>query len=643
MNESTPRHAATRAVAFTAVALEDGFWAPRQRAVRDSTLPFLYGQHEKFGMVDALDVHAPAGPLSIPFLHKPATPVMYWDSDWGKWIETAGYVLSLQRDPKLEAQVDAIIDKIALAQEADGYFNTYFQRRAPDKKWSNLRDWHELYCAGHLIEGAVAYAAATGKTKLLDVMRRYVDHIDRRFGPGPGQQRGYCGHEEIELALVKLHRFTGEARYLKLARYFIDERGRQPHYFEQEMRARGEEITSWFHRTYEYNQSHRPVREQDKVVGHAVRAMYLYSAMADLAAEDGDAGLHAACERLWQDLTTKRLYVTGGLGPSATNEGFTRDYDLPNESAYAETCAAVGLVFWSHRMLLATGESRFADVMERALYNGAASGLSLSGDRFFYDNPLASRGGHERWTWHRCPCCPANIGRLVASVGQYVCSTDDTTLSVHLYARCRIDARVGEHAVKLRQETEFPWQGVVTMTLDLAAPASFALRLRIPDWSPDVTISVNGTRLDAAGPRDRGYLRLERSWAPGDVVRLDLAMPVRPLWARSELHFDIARTALQRGPFIYCVEEADTGVDVECIAIDAKATPETRFEPALLGGVMTLSVPALVIQKPASGDALYLDHPPSSRRTTVKAIPYPVWAHRASGTMAVWLRTIGDG
>ena len=288
------------AVPFTAVSFEDGFWAPRQAAVRDATIPFLHRQYEQAGIFAALDVHAPADPLPIPYEvtpigTKPATPVMYWDSDIGKWIEAAAYTLATQRDARLEATIDDIVARIEAAQEPDGYFNSYFQRRAPEAKWSNLRDWHELYCAGHLMEGAVAYAAATGKRRLLDAMARYADLIARTFGRGEGQRRGYCGHEEIELALVKLARFTGEPRYMDLARSFIDERGRQPHYFDTEARARGSDPAAWYHRIYEYNQSHVPVREQDKVVGHAVRAMYLYSAMADLAAEDADQGLRDAC------------------------------------------------------------------------------------------------------------------------------------------------------------------------------------------------------------------------------------------------------------------------------------------------------------------------------------------------------------
>jgi DUF1680 family protein len=632
---------AMQAVPFTAVSFQDGFWAPRQAAVRDATIPFLHRQYEQAGIFAALDVHAPADPLPIPYEvtpigTKPATPVMYWDSDIGKWIEAAAYTLATQRDARLEATIDDIVARIEAAQEPDGYFNSYFQRRAPEAKWSNLRDWHELYCAGHLMEGAVAYAAATGKRRLLDAMCRYADLIARTFGRGEGQRRGYCGHEEIELALVKLARFTGEPRYMDLARSFIDERGRQPHYFDTEARARGSDPAAWYHGSYEYNQSHVPVREQDKVVGHAVRAMYLYSAMADLAAEDADQGLPDACVRLWRDLTQKRLYVTGGLGPSWTNEGFTRDYDLPNETAYAETCAAVGLVFWAHRMLLLTGESGYADVMERALYNGAVSGISREGDRFFYENRLASRGGTERWTWHRCPCCPANIARLVASLGQYVASVGPDGLSLHLYGQGRLTATVGAAEVVLRQTTRFPWDGDVEIAVDPPRPMHFALRLRVPDWAGSAGITVNGEVVPAA--LERGYVRIAREWTPGDRVSLSLAMPVRRLSARPELAFDLGRVALQRGPFIYCVEEADAGGDVERLALDLSAPIGARFEPDLLGGIGTLSVPARTVSDRGWGEQLYRDTAPELNPMTVRAIPYPLWAHRGAGSMAVWLR-----
>src|SRR5262245_51541409 len=481
-----PRH---RPVPFTAVEIGDRLWSQRQRVVLERTVPFLYHQCEKIGMIEALDVTAPPGPLAFPYKNNgTSTTVMYWDSDIAKWIETASYSLATRADPELDARIDDVIARITKAQQSDGYFNSFFQRREPAKQWTNLRDWHELYCAGHLIEAAVAHAQATGKNTLLDAMRRYADHIERRFGRGPNQKRGYCGHEEIELALVKLYRLTAERRYLDLARYFIDERGRQPHYFDIEARARGEDPADYWHRTYEYSQSHVAVREQDRVVGHAVRAMYLYSAMADLAAEFDDVSLLQACRRLWSDLTGKRLYLTGGLGPSAGNEGFTTDYDLPHETAYAETGACVGLVFWAHRMALLEGDGRYADVMEQALYNNALSGLSLDGERFLYDNPLASRGTHNRWVWHRCPCCPPNIARLIASLGSYVYSTAARELAVHLYVENRARFEIDGVAVAVNQTTDYPWDGAVTIAIDPAHPVDFTLRLRLPGWCRSVEL-----------------------------------------------------------------------------------------------------------------------------------------------------------
>lgn len=623
-------------VPFTAVELQDALWAPRQRSVRTGTIPFLFRQSEQYGVFEALNVHLPPGPLSVPFNGRPTTPVMYWDSDIGKWIEMASYTLATHYDPELDAEIDSIVARIGKAQLPDGYFNTYFIRREPAKRWSNLRDWHELYCAGHLIEAAVAHAQATGKTSLLDIMCRYADHIATVFGPGTSQRRGYCGHPEIELALMRLYRHTGEKRYLDLARYFVDERGRQPHYFDQEARARGEEPKDYFHSNYQYSQSHMPVREQTQVVGHAVRAMYLYSAMADLAGEAGDGALRAACGRLWADLTGKRLYVTGGLGPSARNEGFTTDYDLPNETAYAETCAAIGLIFWAHRLLQIDGDSRYADVMELALYNGAVSGLARDGEHFFYDNPLASRGDHHRWQWHRCPCCPANIGRLVASLGQYVYSAGRDEAAVHLYIQGRAEMTLAGTRIAISQETNYPWAGDVTIGVDPQREADFTLRLRVPGWCRSVTVSVNGKPVDVAANLDRGYVQLRRRWQAADKVALVLDMPISRVYAHPDVRADAGRTALKRGPIVYCLEAVDHKVPLHRIALPRDARLQPRFEPDLLGGVGTLVGDAVATHP--SGETLYTGAPPSVEPVAIRAVPYHLWDHREPGEMTVWIR-----
>ncbi len=657
-----------RAVPFTAVEFRDGLWAPRQRAVREHTVPFLHAQYEKNGLFEALDVDSPPGPLRIPFNNRPNTAVMYWDSDIAKWIEMASYTLALHPDPALDARIDELVAQIARAQRPDGYFNTYFIRREPAKRWTNLRDWHELYCAGHLIEAAVAHAQATGKTALVDVVRRYADYIGTVFGPGPGQRRGYCGHPEIELALIKLHRFTGERRYLELAKFFVDERGRQPHYFDAEAIARGEDPAAQYYGTYEYSQSHLPVREQREVVGHAVRAMYLYSAMADLAGDCGDADLLRACQRLWTDLTTKRLYVTGGLGPSARNEGFTADYDLPNETAYAETCAAVGLVFWAHRMLLTECDGRYADMLELALYNGALSGLSVDGRQFFYDNPLASRGDHRRWTWHRCPCCPPNIGRLIASLGGYMYSIAPGEVGVHLYAASQARFPVDGVSLLLQQQTRYPWDGAISIRIEPQRPVEFGLRLRIPGWCRNARVSINGAEFNLRPATDRGYALIRRRWQKGDEVRLTLDMPAERIYAHHAVAADVGRVALKRGPVVYCIEEVDNDAPVHRLALPRSSPITAHFDSGVLGGVGTLCAEALVVGSPRNGDPamnpgdgetdereqdggndredesdrdsvpLYGTIPPATRPTTIHAIPYSFWSNRDPAGMSVWIR-----
>ncbi|MBI2302615.1 MAG: glycoside hydrolase family 127 protein, partial [Armatimonadetes bacterium] len=497
-------------VPFTAVHLDDVFWTPKMRVNRESTLRAEYNQCHDTGRLDAFT------------LTPGSNPHIFWDSDVAKWIEAAAYALAEQPDAELAQLLDEVAERVASAAQPDGYLNCHYIVAEPDKRWSNLRDWHELYSAGHLIEAGVAHYQTTGKRGLLDAVCRYADHIGTVFGIGSGQKRGYCGHEEIELALVKLHRCTGEERYLRLAQYFVDERGfADPHYFDVEARARGENPQVLVdrhggHSRYEYCQAHLPVREQSEVVGHAVRAMYLYSAMADLAAELDDAGLQAACERLWADLTRHKLYLTGGLGPSARNEGFTSHFDLPNRSAYAETCAAIGLVFWAHRMLQLDLDGEYADVMEACLYNGTISGVSLDGQRFFYTNPLASRGDHHRQDWFGCACCPPNLARMIASLGGYVASRTADGVALHLYAAGTVDA--GE--VRLRVDTRYPWDGAVKVTFETAGEST--LRLRVPGWCPGWSLAVNGEPADA--PPQRGYLALRRAWRAGDVVQLDLAM-----------------------------------------------------------------------------------------------------------------------
>lgn len=626
-------------VPFTRVTIADSFWAPRQQVNRERTIPHIYRQCLETGRIDAF--RPDWSPGLAPF-RRPgggASHVMFWDSDVAKWIEAASYSLATHPDPELDALVDQVIALIGQAQQPDGYLNTWFTRVDPQSRWKNLRDWHELYCAGHLIEAAVAHFQATGKRTLLDVICRYADYIGSVFGSAPGQLRGYCGHPEIELALVRLARATGEQRYLELSRYFIDERGRQPHYFDSEARARGEDPAAFWARSYEYNQSHRPVREQREVVGHAVRAMYLYSAMADLAGIYGDADLFAACTRLWHHLTTRRIYVTGGIGTSRQNEGFTQDYDLPNESAYAETCAAIGLVFWAHRMLQIDLDRRYADLLELALYNAVLSGVSLAGDSFFYDNPLASNGTHHRQPWFSCPCCPPNLARLLASLGQYVYAQSESEAVVHLYIQGTGQFEFNGQRVGVRQETRYPWDGAVSLRLELDQPATFGLRLRLPGWCSAPCVAINGAPLELAAALDRGYARIERQWQDGDQVTLDLPMPIERVYAHPAVAADVVQATLRRGPIVFCLEQLDHSVPLHRIVLPEVADLRAQFEPDLLGGVVVITGNAVALDDSDWRDELYRTHAPATRPVRVMAIPYYAWDNRQAGAMRVWIWT----
>ena len=639
-------------VPFTQVVLDDPFWAPKIEVNRTVTIPHVHQMCADTNRFSVFDLNY-TRPVPSPIVE------IFGDSDPAKWIEAVGYSLSNKRDPELEALADKEIAHIVSAQEPSGYLNSHFQAIQPEMKWKNLRDWHEMYCAGHMIEGAVAYFQATGKRTLLDAMGRYADHIGTVFGPNPGQKRGYCGHPEIELALIKLARATGVQRYMDLAKYMIDERGQQPHYYDIEAGERGEDPTKFWFKNYEYNQSHKPIREQDQAVGHAVRAMYLFSAVADLADEYDDVSLLQASERIFDAMVSKRMYLTGGIGPSHNNEGFTRDYDLPDESAYAETCAAIGLVLWSSRMLQFSGDGKYMDVLERALFNGTLSGVSLDGSHFYYENPLASLGHHHRVLWFLCPCCPPNVARTIASVGGYFYSTSDDGADqgvwVHLYGQNTASLTFGGLRLGVRQETQYPWDGNVKMTLTLDASKSFKLRLRVPGWCDQWTLKINGqssnsqtSDLQTSQTPTNGYLTIDREWHTGDVIEFNMSMPVQPVYAHPSVRQMQGRVALQRGPLVYCVEGSDHDFNqVERLSIDAATlgqfTPEHRGD--LLGGVTVLRGAGHLAKEDGWDGLLYRHNkPPSTKPIAITAIPYYAWNNRLVpdgkvSEMKVWLRT----
>jgi len=625
-------------VDITTVTFSDSFWAPRIETNRRVTLGYEYKMCRETGRIAAFKLDWKPG--------KPYQPHQFWNSDVFKWVEAASYSLAIHADAKLARQLNEVVDLIACAQQSDGYLNVYYTVVEPKKRWSDLHSMHELYTAGHLMEAAVAHYNGTGQYTLLDVACRFADHIDSVFGYGKDKRRGYPGHEEIELALVKLYRATGRRRYLKLSKYFLDERGKQPYYFKIEAAERGQPPPFRSRHGRRCHQAHMPVREQRDAVGHSVRAMYLYAGMADVAAETDDRELFAACKRLWDSATKRRMYVTGGIGARRDGEAFGSDYELPNETAYAETCAAIALVFFAHRMLQIEASREYADVMERALYNGVLSGVSLDGMRFFYANPLAVYPENYKLTpehivpsrapWFGCACCPPNIARLLASLGMYAYSTAGGSLYVHLYIGGSVRARLAGQTVTLIQETDYPWQGDVTLTVCTDKPVRGQIMLRIPDWCAKHQIKINGE--GAGGTIIKGYARLGRTWHDGDTIQLSLVMPVQRIEAHPKLTENAGAVALQRGPIVYCLEQCDHKPDLRTIRLLRRAKLTSRFDPKLLGGVTVIEGAGVAVPLTGWRNALY--RPAAGEKTqsvTIKAVPYCLWNNRKAGAMTVWI------
>lgn len=634
------------------VVIQDEFWGRYTRLVRDKVLPYQWEAlndrvpgAEKSHAVENFRI---AAGLSRGEFHG----YVFQDSDLAKWLEAVAYRLTTDPDPCLEAVADEVIGIIAQAQQPDGYLNTYYTVAQPGQRWTDERRRHELYCAGHMMEAAVAYFEATGKRALLDVVRRFAEHIETVFGREPGKKHGYPGHQVIELALVKLFHITGEKRYLELAKYFIDERGRQPHFFDSEEHERGEEGHKGYFEgyVYAYTQSHKPVREQDKAVGHAVRAMYLYSGMADVAMETGDSSLADACRTLWHNVTQRQMYVTGGIGAQDYGEDFTFDYDLPNDTLYAETCASIGLVFFAHRMLQMEPKGEYADVMERALYNGVLSGISLDGARFFYVNPLevwpqacAHRHDHrhvapERQPWFGCACCPPNLARLIAAIGRYIYSQSETGVWVHLFVGSSLSTTLQGKPLRILQTTTYPREEGSTFTLALEGTADFTLALRIPGWCQQPSLAVNGSPMELEPILKEGYAYVHRLWSSGDRIELGLPMPVERLSAHPEVRADAGRVALQRGPVVYCLEETDHGRNLSGLALPRRSVLVANYESNLLGGTTVIEGEGLRTQDEDWGDHLYSSRESLERTVPLRAVPYALWGNRGPGELLVWVR-----
>lgn len=578
---------------FSHVKINDNFWSPRLSKHVSATLPVCIDQIEnQTGRIRNFE-NAAKG-------EGEHSGIFFDDSDVYKALEGMAYSLINNPDPELEKKADEWIDKFAAAQQPDGYINTFYTLTGLDKRWTNM-DKHEMYCAGHMIEAGVAYYQATGKRKLLDVCIRMTDHMMSQFGPG--KRHWVPGHEEIELALVKLYQTTQEQKYLDFAYWLLEERGHGHG-------TMGDE-GKW---NPVYYQDIVPVRQLTDISGHAVRCMYLYCGMADVAALKNDTGYIAAMDRLWDDVVHRNMYITGGIGSSRDNEGFTEDYDLPNLDAYCETCASVGMVLWNQRMNQLTGDSKYIDVLERSLYNGALAGISLGGDRFFYVNPLESKGDHHRQEWYGCACCPSQLSRFLPSIGNYIYASSDDALWVNLYIGNTGQIRIGETDILLTQETDYPWDGSVKLTISTSQPLEKEIRLRIPDWCKTYDLSINGKRINVS--EKKGYAVI-KDWKSQDVIALDMDMPVEIVAADPHVKENFDKRAIQRGPLVYCMEEIDNPVYFDQIQLSPSTTFQTAFASDILNGIKTIKT--------------------NGRAQSATFIPYYAWDNRKAGKMRVWI------
>jgi uncharacterized protein len=614
-------------VNFSQVTITDAFWKPKIDKVATKTLAACIYQTEvatprlrNFEKVARAKGEEHEG-------------IFYDDSDVFKALEAMAYSLKTHPSEAMEKKCDEWIDKVAAAQQPDGYLNTWYTLKGLKDRYTDM-SMHEDYNAGHMIEAGVAYYNATGKRKLLDVCIKWADHFDALFGPS--KQHWVTGHQELELALVKLYKITRNDKYLKLADWLLSERGKKL--------AKGYTWTDW--RDTAYAQDVLPVKEQKEITGHAVRAMYMYTGAADVAAQTGDEGYIKAMKTVWEDVVYRNMYITGGIGSAGSNEGFSVDYDLPNEQAYCETCASVGMVFWNHRMNLLTGEAKYIDVLEKSLYNGALDGLSLTGDRFFYGNPLASRGQHQRREWFGTACCPANIARLVASLGDYIYAKSSNAVYINLFVASETAVMLNKIQVGLKMETNYPWSSGVSVKIDLAKPAVFELKIRKPNWvdasenslyktiaMADSTIMyyVNGQPVPVSVAD--GYISINRKWKKGDVVSFAYTLQPLLVQAKKEIKQNDSRVAIQYGSLVYCVEGADNNGKAWNIVLPANTPFEIIDYKVQDETVIAITATVPVVSVAADGLSL---------NTTTKkiiAIPYYTWANRGKNEMQVWLPT----
>ncbi|OCT15490.1 hypothetical protein A8709_15555 [Paenibacillus pectinilyticus] len=643
------------------VRVQDTFWNRFTELVRDTVIPYQW-QALNDEIPDAEPSHAIRNfRIAAGLEEGEFGGFIFQDSDLAKWLEAVGYSLAATPNPALEEMADDIIDVIGKAQHKNGYINTYFTLKEPGKTWTNLYEAHELYCAGHMMEAAVAYYDATGKRKLLDIVCKFADHIETVFGPQHGQIRGYDGHQQIELALVKLSQATGEERYLKLAQFFIDERGADPNFFIEECKQR-EGYSYWTGKQepiptvqqMAYNQADKPVREQDKAMGHSVRAVYMYTAMADLARLTGDQELLAACRRLWENTTKKQIYITGGIGATHHGEAFTFDYDLPNDTVYAETCASIGLIFFAQRMLLAEAKSDYADVMERALYNNVIGSMSQDGKHYFYVNPLEvwpkasdmNPGRRHvkavRQKWFGCSCCPPNVARLLSSLNSYVYTSSpaENTIYMHLFIGSEANFTLAAGEVAFTQQSSLPWKGEVRLEFTAAPASAITLALRIPSWSRgQAVLTINNVKTEYETLN--GYAMVNRQWMPGDTAQWELALDAQLITAHPQIRVNAGKIAIERGPIVYCLEEVDNGTPLAVVSLDYTKGLTSQFDANFLGGAVIVEAEGLADETTTwEEDTPYrpLTLQSETKKVKLKAVPYYLWGNRGEGEMTVWIR-----
>ena len=632
-----------KSISLSNVSVRDDFWSPRQRLITDVTIPYM----EKIlrdEVPGAEKSHAIRNfEMAAGEAHGEFYGMVFQDSDVAKWLESAAYSLAIKPDNALHARVECVVELIGRAQQKDGYLNTYFTVKEPQNRWSNFLECHELYCAGHMMEAAAALKESLNYDKLLNIILRFADHIIERFGSGNAQ--AVPGHQEIEIGFLRLYHVTKQKRYLDMALRFLDLRGQDPDWFVKNTSPHpgicygGYDIDP---ADTVYNQSDMPVRDQTKARGHAVRQVYMLTAMADAAASAGDKALQEACNRLFDNITERQMYITGAIGASAHHESFTTDYDLPADRCYGETCASVSMVFFAHNMLKLKPDGRYADLMERELFNAALAGMQLTGERFFYVNPLevdlrvsGKVPGYEhvmieRPQWHTCACCPPNLARLIASLGGYVWGEDDDTVYSHLFIANRVQTKHAEIAL----ETQYPWQGSVRYRIENRHCDSFRLAIHIPEYANDIRFAINGKSVTPI--IESGYAYLTHTWQPGDTIDVSFPMMPRRVYAHPMVRDAIGKVALAYGPIIYCLESADNGFDLNCLRLPRESVISALpHDEKTLGGIIQLTAKGF---RETQSPLLYPAASPEETPVTLTAIPYYAWSNRGQGEMRVWIR-----